>query len=240
MAETEILARLVLAATGRHGADPAAVDRLVVDQTLGKAVNDPHSPVHGRDPEELAKLLTGDDGPERRLDMMLRLGPYGDGFGAEPDGLTLNKLLAHPHGIDLGPLRPPSAAPEDPQRPGGAAAGTDRRRPAPAARRPRRTPRRVRPRRPPPPALQQQLDAQPARPHRRLQPVHFADPPRRRRTPRYPRRRAGTGQGRRGEVTAPAEVTDGIRQGVVSLPHGWGHDRPGTRLRHAGTDPAST
>lgn len=36
--------------------------------------------------------------------MMLRLGPYGDGFGARPDGLTLDKLLAHPHGIDLGPL----------------------------------------------------------------------------------------------------------------------------------------
>ena len=41
-----------------------------------------------------------------------------------------------------------------------------------------------------------------------------------------------------GEVTVPLEVTDGIRPGVVSLPHGWGHDRPGTRLevarRHAG------
>jgi anaerobic selenocysteine-containing dehydrogenase len=28
-------------------------------------------------------------------------------------------------------------------------------------------------------------------------------------------------------------VTDGIRPGVVSLPHGWGHDHPGTRLRVA-------
>ena len=31
-----------------------------------------------------------------------------------------------------------------------------------------------------------------------------------------------------------------IRPGVVSLPHGWGHDRPGTRLsiarEHAGTN----
>lgn len=25
------------------------------------------------------------------------------------------------------------------------------------------------------------------------------------------------------------EVTDAVRTGVVSLPHGWGHDRPGTR-----------
>jgi anaerobic selenocysteine-containing dehydrogenase len=36
-----------------------------------------------------------------------------------------------------------------------------------------------------------------------------------------------------GSVTAPVEVTDGIRPGVVSLPHGWGHDLPGARLRVA-------
>jgi hypothetical protein len=51
-------------------------------------------------------MLTGDRGYERRLDMMLRLGPYGDGFGARPGGLTLQRLLAEPHGVDLGPLRP--------------------------------------------------------------------------------------------------------------------------------------
>ncbi|MES4829751.1 molybdopterin-dependent oxidoreductase, partial [Streptomyces anthocyanicus] len=106
MAETEILARLTLAVTGAHGTDPAAVDALVIEQTLAKAVREPHSPAHGRDPAELTALLTGETGPERRLDLMLRLGPYGDGFGARPDGLTLERLLAHPHGIDLGPLRP--------------------------------------------------------------------------------------------------------------------------------------
>lgn len=105
LAETEILARLVLAATGMHGADPSAVDDLVIAQTLGKAVKEAHSPVHGRDPKELAAALTGVSGPERRLDMMLRLGPYGDGFGVRPEGLSLEQLLAHPHGIDLGPLR---------------------------------------------------------------------------------------------------------------------------------------
>ena len=31
-------------------------------------------------------------------------------------------------------------------------------------------------------------------------------------------------------VVVPAEVTDAIRPGVVSLPHGWGHGRPGTRM----------
>jgi len=41
-----------------------------------------------------------------------------------------------------------------------------------------------------------------------------------------------------GEVVVPAEVTDEVMPGVVSLPHGWGHDREGIRLavasRHAG------
>jgi anaerobic selenocysteine-containing dehydrogenase len=36
----------------------------------------------------------------------------------------------------------------------------------------------------------------------------------------------------------PVEVTEAIAAGVVSLPHGWGHDRPGARLsvarEHAG------
>jgi anaerobic selenocysteine-containing dehydrogenase len=35
---------------------------------------------------------------------------------------------------------------------------------------------------------------------------------------------------RTGKLEAPVEVTDAIRPGVVSLPHGWGHDLPGVRL----------
>lgn len=31
------------------------------------------------------------------------------------------------------------------------------------------------------------------------------------------------------------EITDGIRPGVVSLPHGWGHTAPGARLSVAAT-----
>ena len=52
------------------------------------------------------KALAARRGPERVLDFMLRTGPYGDGFGADPDGLSLAKLEANPHGIDLGPLQP--------------------------------------------------------------------------------------------------------------------------------------
>jgi anaerobic selenocysteine-containing dehydrogenase len=46
--------------------------------------------------------------------------------------------------------------------------------------------------------------------------------------------------GRVGAVEVPVEVTDAVRQGVVSLPHGWGHDLDGVRLevagRHAGVN----
>jgi anaerobic selenocysteine-containing dehydrogenase len=37
-----------------------------------------------------------------------------------------------------------------------------------------------------------------------------------------------------GEVIVPVEITDAIRPGVVSIPHGWGHDRDGARLSVAG------
>ncbi|MEU7530612.1 molybdopterin oxidoreductase family protein [Saccharothrix sp. NPDC042600] len=43
-----------------------------------------------------------------------------------------------------------------------------------------------------------------------------------------------------GKVEVTVEVTPDMAQGVVSMPHGWGHDRPGTRLsvasQHAGVN----
>jgi anaerobic selenocysteine-containing dehydrogenase len=38
---------------------------------------------------------------------------------------------------------------------------------------------------------------------------------------------------RTASVVAPVEVTDGVMPGVLSLPHGWGHDDPAARLRIA-------
>ena len=61
--------------------------------------------------------------------------------------------------------------------------------------------------------------------------LHAAGPPRRRRAPRPRRRRAARGCARApARVDVPVEVTDAIMPGVVSLPHGWGHDRPDTQL----------
>ncbi|MFF3207926.1 molybdopterin oxidoreductase family protein [Streptomyces sp. NPDC002962] len=238
MAETEILARLVLAATGMHGADPSAVDDLVIGQTLGKAVKEPHSPVHGRDPHQLAAQLTGETGPERRLDMMLRLGPYGDGFGARPDGLGLARLLDHPHGIDLGPLRPRLPQPLKTR------SGRIELLPQPIADDLPRL-REVLKRRPDELVLvgrrhlrsnnswMHNVPALTGGTNRCTLHIHPEDAERLGVRDGAPVRIKGAG----GEVTAPAEVTDGVRPGVVSLPHGWGHDRPGTRLSHAATDP---
>ncbi|MER5943158.1 molybdopterin oxidoreductase family protein [Streptomyces sp. NPDC001928] len=238
MAESEILARLILAATGMHGADPSAVDAMVIDQTLGKAVKEPHSPVHGRDPKELAAQLTGVSGPERRLDMMLRLGPYGDGFGVRPDGLTLDRLLAHPHGIDLGPLK--SRLPQ----PLKTVSGKVELLPEPIAGDLPRLREALRER---PDGLvligrrhlrsnnswMHNVPALTGGSNRCTLHIHPADAERLGVRDGAAVRLKGAG----GEVTAPAEVTDAVRPGVVSLPHGWGHDRPGTRLGHAATDP---
>ncbi|WJV49763.1 molybdopterin oxidoreductase family protein [Streptomyces flavofungini] len=259
MAETEILARLVLAVSdggppcsseaeslGEHGADPAAVDALAIDRALRKAVADPHAPVHGQDPGELADRLTGESGPERRLDLMLRLGPYGDGFGADPEGLGLQRLLDHPHGIDLGPLRPrvpqvlktrsgrvelfPGPIAEDLPRlaralaasrtPGGAPAGL-----VLVGRRHLRSNN----------SWMHNVPALVGGTNRCTLHVHPDDAG-----------RLGLVDGGRarvtaagGEIAVPVEVTDAVRPGVVSLPHGWGHDRPGTRLSVAAADPGA-
>jgi anaerobic selenocysteine-containing dehydrogenase len=42
---------------------------------------------------------------------------------------------------------------------------------------------------------------------------------------------------RQGEVVVVAELTDRMMEGVVSLPHGYGHDRPDTRQRVAARYP---
>ncbi|UXY26622.1 molybdopterin oxidoreductase family protein [Streptomyces sp. HUAS TT20] len=234
MAESEILARLILAVVGMSGAAPSSVDDMVIDQTLGKAVREEHSPVYGRDPKELAAQLTGATGPERRLDMMLRLGPYGEGFGVRPDGLTLRQLLDHPHGIDLGPLRP--------------------RLPQPLKTRSGKVELLPQPIADDLPRLREALAQRPdglvlvGRRHLRSNNswmhnvpaltggtnrctlhIHPEDADRLGVRDGADVRVKGAG----GEVVAPAEITDGVRPGVVSLPHGWGHDRPGIRMNHA-------
>jgi anaerobic selenocysteine-containing dehydrogenase len=42
------------------------------------------------------------------------------------------------------------------------------------------------------------------------------------------------------QVVLPVEVTDDIMPGVVSIPHGWGHDRPGTGQTRAAQHPGAS
>ncbi len=77
-------------------ADVDALDDFVVAGLVQKAVTRAGSNVEGRDADELTKMLAMRRGPERVLDFMLRTGPYGDGFGADPDGLSLAVLEATP------------------------------------------------------------------------------------------------------------------------------------------------
>jgi len=52
--------------------------------------------------QKMLKLLT----PDRLLRLLIRFGPYGKKLNPLSNGLTLAGLKESPHGIDLGPLRP--------------------------------------------------------------------------------------------------------------------------------------
>lgn len=212
-----------------HGAEPSVVDDMVISGSLARAVADPRSPVHGQDAGELAGRLSGRSGPERRLDMMLRLGPY---------DLTLDDLLAHPHGIDLGPLRPrlPQVLRTRSGRvellPGPIAEDLPRLRAALGARDDRLVlvgRRHLRSNN----SWMHNVPALNGGSNRCTLQVHPDDAA-----------RLGLGDGALarikaagGELEVPVEITDDVRTGVVSLPHGWGHDRPGTRLSVAAARP---
>ncbi|KIU14107.1 molybdopterin-dependent oxidoreductase [Mycolicibacterium llatzerense] len=235
--EAEILSRVALVLYGIGvQADPVLVDAQVIAMTLTKEVSDPDSPVAGRDVDELTAMLGTGPGYERRLDMMLRLGPYGDGFGTRPDGLTLEKLKANPHGIDLGPLRP--RIPEVLRTPSGrielapepVVADVARLRDALSrsaggflliGRRHLRSNN----------SWMHNLPALSGGSNRCTLQIHPDDA-------------ADLGltdiaiiKGPGGELLAPIEVTDVMRRGVVSLPHGWGHNRGGTGQRLASSHP---
>ncbi|MGB5283349.1 MAG: molybdopterin dinucleotide binding domain-containing protein, partial [Polyangiales bacterium] len=61
---------------------------------------------HGKlSKQYLAARASQKAGPERVLDIGLRLGAYGKRFNPLGTGLSLGKLKKNPHGIDLGPMQ---------------------------------------------------------------------------------------------------------------------------------------
>jgi anaerobic selenocysteine-containing dehydrogenase len=90
---------------GLAGMPEQAIDDFIFRKFAEGAV-DETCPWAGLTVDEVVEKVAGTIGPERIVDMLLRVGPYGDGFGRQPDGLTLAKVQAAGHGIDLGPLQP--------------------------------------------------------------------------------------------------------------------------------------
>lgn len=101
----EILARLALIADGK-GLEAKASDLgdSMVNELADATIKAIGGEASGVKREMLTGQLTGRTMPERILDFLLKIGPYGDGFGMKPGGLSLQKLLESPHGIDLGAL----------------------------------------------------------------------------------------------------------------------------------------
>ncbi len=105
--EWRSLLRLTGIVTGQGAdVDVDAVDAFVAAEMVRRECSDDHSPIHGRDPDEIMAALAPRVGPERILDLMLRCGPYGDGFGAGEGSLSMDELEANPHGVDCGALEP--------------------------------------------------------------------------------------------------------------------------------------
>ncbi|MBN6035807.1 molybdopterin-dependent oxidoreductase [Amycolatopsis sp. 195334CR] len=219
--EWETMLRLTGVVTGQGpDADVAALDEFVAAEAARRAGLDP-------------AVAAGRTGPERLVDLMLRAGPY---------DLTLADLEAAPHGVDLGPLK--QRVPEVLT----TASGKIELAPEPITE--------------DVPRLARELDRTPdgelvliGRRHlssnnswmHNLEPlvrgqnrctvqVHPEDAT-----------RLGLTDGgqavvhsRAGKIEVPVEVTDVIRPGVVSIPHGWGHDPAGMRTAvataHAGAN----
>jgi anaerobic selenocysteine-containing dehydrogenase len=236
--EWEILLRLAAIAMGQGAhVDDRLLDDQVARQAVEREVSTPGSPVEGRDPQEVLDALSSRRGPDRLLDLMLRTGPYGDGFNGH-GGLSLAALEAAPHGIDLGPLQP--RIPEVLRTASGkievlpeAIAG-DMPRLQTALRRDanglvligRRDMRSNN-------SWMHNVSVLVRGPVRCTAQLHPDDAA-----------RLGVDDGgmvritsAAGTVEIVAEVTDVIMPGVVSIPHGWGHDDPETNLSVAAAKP---
>lgn len=105
----EILLQVSAIASGQGKLDRTglkAMEDAVIRGILDEAAADEYNVAHAMDVDKAMDMLGNKNGIERLVDAGLRTGPYGDGFGANPDGVTLDKVIAEPDGLDLGPLVP--------------------------------------------------------------------------------------------------------------------------------------
>ena len=180
--------------------------------------------------------------PKRYLDWLIRLGPHGDGFRPWRRGLRVRDLVAEPRGIDLGALEPclDRVLHTDSKR-------IDLAHPVMLAELERLA---VELEDPPEVAADALLLIGRRDPRTNNSWLHNAplavkgrdrctllvhpDDAKQRGLETGARARI---RSRVGEVVASVVVSDEVMPGVVSLPHGWGHHRPGMRMRLAEANP---
>jgi anaerobic selenocysteine-containing dehydrogenase len=216
--EWETILRLTGVVTGQGpDADVDALDDFVAAEVARRAG---------------VEVPEGRRGPARLLDALLRAGPY---------DVTLADLEAAPHGIDFGPLQP--RMPEILRTPSGLVELAPEPIVADIARLLAELDR---------PADgfvligRRQLRSNNSWMHN-LEPLVKGKPRCTAHVHPDDAERLGLADGalarvrsRAGEIEVPVEVTDAVMPGVVSIPHGWGHDVEGVRLgvasAHAGVN----
>jgi anaerobic selenocysteine-containing dehydrogenase len=238
--ESEILLRLGGAALGVpfSEVDVPAMDDMYTSGLVAAMCAQPGTPLTGRDADEAFAALTG-RGPERLVDMGIRLGPWGDQLGRRPGGLDLDAVRRAPDGLRLAEL---------------AGGRLDEAVTTPSGRielvHPWITDDI--------PRLVDRMDRVPSefvltsRRHLRSNNSWLHNVPALMRGRDrctlliHPddARKAELVDGdtaviatAEGSLEVPVEVSDEMMPGVVSLPHGWGHGRPGTRLGVANAHP---
>lgn len=240
LSEGDIMLRLAAVLGGAPldslGEVVETVDEDIAKAMLGSAARDEHSSVAGREVDDMLEMLGDRRGPERLLDIMLRTGPYGDGFGATEDGLTLATLEENPHGVDLGELEP-GRIPANLRTPSGKVEvvpdmmRADLPRLAASLERDWADQmvlvgrRHVRSNN----SWMHNINVLMKGRNRCTMQIHPDDGARLGIDDGAP----ATVRSRVGEVVIDAEWTDGIRPGVISIPHGFGQNMPGVRLRTA-------
>jgi anaerobic selenocysteine-containing dehydrogenase len=236
--EAEILAKLAALVGGSFETIFAGALRERIEREVGRDA----SPIAGRVVGEIEAQVDGDDPCERIVDFLLRTGPYGDAFGADPQGLRLSRLRDTPHGIDFGPMQPVlPAALETPS-------GKIELAPPPIGEELKRLDARLRER----PAADLLLVG---RRHLRSNNSWMHNLPslatgRDRCTlwmhPEDSKKHGLEGEeeveviSEVGRVVVPLERNDAVARGVVSLPHGYGHRGPGIKLGVAGARPGAS
>ncbi len=247
--EWEILLTLGKGLIGMRDVDLKTADDFVFAQVAAGEIDSDGGRWPGLTVEEATAAVSHRRGAARILDLFLRTGPHGDGFGRNLHGISLATLEAQPHGIDLGALKPQlpdvlrtpdakidlapaliiddlprlrdalGAATTKPREEGGRSLMLIGRRHLRSNN-----------------SWMHNVESLVKGPERCTLLIHPND---------AESIKLKTGDRARlksaaGEVIATIEITTDMMPGVVSLPHGWGHDHAGTQLsiakQHAGVN----